>query len=93
MARIVVRAIRFEVPANEPVYVIGVVSTLVQLPVWTLRALDREGIVKAARKKSHRLYTLNDLRLLMRIRQLLIDEGVNLRGVRIILRLRPESSE
>ncbi len=93
MAKVVVRSVRFEVPPDEPVYVIGVVSTLIQLPVWTLRALDREGIVKAARKKSHRLYTLNDLRRLMRIRQLLIDEGVNLRGVRIILRLRPESSK
>jgi DNA-binding transcriptional MerR regulator len=89
MAKAVVRLTRFEVPPDEPVYVIGVVSTLVQLPIWTLRALDREGIVKAARKCSHRLYTLNDLRLLMHIRGLLVDEGVNLRGVRLILQLRP----
>lgn len=89
MARAVVRISRFQVPPNEPVYVIGVVSTLVQLPVWTLRALDREGIVKAARKKSHRLYTLNDLQRLMHIRRLLIDEGVNLRGIRLILEIRP----
>jgi hypothetical protein len=30
---------------DEPVYVISVVSKLTDLPVWTLRQLDKAGIV------------------------------------------------
>lgn len=78
----------FDVDPNEPVYVIGVVSHLIQLPVWTLRVLDREGLVKAKRRDGRwRLYSLNDLRRLVRIRALLKDYGVNVKGVRVILRM------
>lgn len=30
---------------DEPVYVIGIVARIVKLPVWTLRELDKQGIV------------------------------------------------
>ncbi len=81
-------AAAFDIDPQEPVYVIGVVSELVQIPIWTLRALDREGIVRPKRRSGHaRLYCLNDLRVLRRVRNLLMEEGVNLDGVRVILRM------
>jgi DNA-binding transcriptional MerR regulator len=77
---------QFEVAPDEPVYVIGVVSELIELPVWTLRVLDRQGVVKAKRREGRgRLYSLNDLRLLSLVRRLMIDEGVNMQGVRVII--------
>ena len=50
---------------DEPVYVISVVSKLVNLPVWTLRQLDKKGIVcpRRAGRKS-RLYSLKDVKKL-----------------------------
>lgn len=78
----------FEVDPREPVYVIGVVSQLVRIPIWTLRILDREGLVKPKRRSGHaRLYSLQDMRLLARIRQLCLVQRVNLHGVRLILRM------
>ena len=78
----------FKIQPDEPVYVIGVVSQLTKLPIWTLRVLDREGIVEAKRSEGQtRLYSLNNLRRLVHIRELLIEEGVNVRGVRVILRM------
>lgn len=78
----------FAIDPNEPVYVIGVVSQLIRMPVWTLRVLDREGIVKAKRRDGHwRCYSLNDLRRLVQVRRLIIEEGVNVKGVRVILRM------
>lgn len=78
----------FEIEPDEPVYVIGVVSQLTKLPIWTLRALDREGIVRAKRSEGQtRLYSLDDLRRLVHIRELLIQEHVNVQGVRVILRM------
>ena len=78
----------FAIEPDEPVYVIGVVSRLVRLPMWTLRILDREGLVRPRRRSGHaRLYCLQDIRRLWHIRRLMIEEGVNVQGVRVILRM------
>jgi len=78
----------FDIEPDEPVYVIGVVSRLVQLPIWTLRILDREGLVKPKRRDGRaRLYSLEDLQRLAQIRRLMIEEGVNVQGVRVIMRM------
>ena len=78
----------FQLDADDPVFVIGVVSELVDLPIWTLRALDREGIVSPKRRESGtRLYSLNDVRLLHKVRQLMVVERVNVQGVRVILHM------
>ena len=73
---------------DEPVYVISVVSKLVELPVWTLRALDKAGIVKPKRiGKKSRLYCLKDIKRLEYIHYLMEDKGVNIHGIKIILEL------
>jgi DNA-binding transcriptional MerR regulator len=78
----------FAIDPEEPVYVIGVVSHLVRLPIWTLRILDREGIVKPRRRAGRaRLYSLEDMRRLIHIRHLCQEQGVNWQGVRIILHM------
>jgi len=77
---------------DEPVYVISVVSKLVELPVWTLRALDKAGIVKPKRiGKKSRLYCLKDVKKLEYIHYLMEDKGVNIHGIKMILEL--ESKE
>ncbi len=81
-----------KISPDEPVYVISVVSKLVELPVWTLRALDKAGIVKPKRiGKKSRLYSLKDVKRLEYIHYLMEDKGVNIRGIKIILEL--ESKE
>ncbi|MFA5115294.1 MAG: MerR family transcriptional regulator [Candidatus Omnitrophota bacterium] len=71
---------------DEPVYVISVVSKLVSLPVWTLRQLDKKGVVcpKRAGRKS-RLYSLKDVKKLEYVHYLMDEKGVNIHGVKIIL--------
>ncbi len=84
--RVATASREFDIALDEPVYVIGVVSRLVKLPIWTLRVLDREGVVKAKRREGRaRLYSLADVRCLIKVRRLLIEERVNVHGVRIIL--------
>ena len=81
-----------KISPDEPVYVISVVSKLVELPVWTLRALDKAGIVKPKRiGKKSRLYCLKDIKKLEYIHYLMEDKGVNIRGIKIILEM--ESTE
>ena len=72
---------------DEPVYVISVVSKLVDLPVWTLRQLDKAGVVcpKRIGKKS-RLYSLKDIKRLEYVHYLMEEERVNIHGVKIIIK-------
>ena len=77
-----------QISPDEPVYVISVVSKLVELPVWTLRALDKAGVVRPKRiGKKSRLYSLKDIRRLEYIHYLMEDKGVNISGIKIILEL------
>jgi MerR family transcriptional regulator/heat shock protein HspR len=73
---------------DEPVYVISVVSKLVGLPIWTLRCLDKAGIVcpKRIGKKS-RLYSLKDVKKLEYVHYLMQDRPVNVHGVKMILEI------
>lgn len=77
-----------QISPDEPVYVISVVSKLVELPIWTLRQLDKTGIVcpKRIGKKS-RLYSLKDVKRLEYIHYLMEDKHVNIHGIKIILEL------
>jgi len=71
---------------DEPVYVISVVSKLVDLPIWTLRQLDKAGIVRVKRiGKKSRLYSLKDVRKLEYVHYLMEEKHVNIHGIRIIL--------
>jgi MerR family transcriptional regulator/heat shock protein HspR len=73
---------------DEPVYVISVVSKLVELPVWTLRALDKAGIVKPKRiGKKSRLYSLKNVKKLEYVHYLMEDKGVNIQGIKMVLEL------
>jgi MerR family transcriptional regulator/heat shock protein HspR len=74
--------------SDEPVYVISVAAKLVGLPAWTLRVLDEQGIVSPKRtEKNRRLYSDRDILRLNRVRTLTEVEGVNMNGVRLILKL------
>ncbi len=72
---------------EEPVYVISVVSHIVHMPVWTLRILDREGIIKPKRKgKKARFYCLKDIERLEYIHYLMEEKGINISGIKFILK-------
>ena len=75
-----------QISPDEPVYVISVVSKLVDLPVWTLRQLDKAGVVcpKRIGKKS-RLYSLKDMKRLEYVHYLMDEKRVNIHGIKIIL--------
>lgn len=73
---------------EDSVYVIGIVARLVKLPVWTLRELDKKGVVHPKRiNKKTRCYSLKDIKKLEYIRYLIEEKHVNISGVKIILEI------
>ena len=71
-----------------PVYTIGAASRLTGIPIWTLRWVERHGLLRPSRTRGRqRLYTDGDLARLRDVRGLM-EQKVNLAGIRVILRLR-----
>ena len=76
----------FKIAPDEPVYVISVVCKLVDIPIWTLRQLDKAGVVRPKRLgKKNRLYSLKDLKRLEYVHYLMEEKRVNIHGLKIIL--------
>ncbi len=87
-----------KIAPEEPVYVIGVVCKLVNIPIWTLRQLDKAGVVRPKRiGKKNRLYSLKDLERLEYVHYLMVRKRVNIHGIKILLAqtktLRPKGPE
>ena len=75
-----------KIAPEEPVYVISVVCKLVRIPIWTLRQLDKAGVVRPKRiGKKNRLYSLKDLKRLEYVHYLMEHKRVNIHGVKVIL--------
>jgi len=71
---------------DDPVYVISVVSRLVDLPVWTLRQLDKAGIVSPKRVgKKSRFYSLKEIKRLEYVHYLMEEKRVNIHGIKLII--------
>jgi len=78
-------------PAHDddaPVYVISIAAELAGMHPQTLRSYDRLGLVTPGRTAGRgRRYSARDVALLREVQRLSQEEGVNLEGIRQILRL------
>src|ERR1035438_8812953 len=72
---------------NRPVYLISVVSQMLEVHPQTLRIYEREGFVTPTRVNRQRLYSERDVERLHMIIELTRRLGVNRAGVDIILRM------
>jgi MerR family transcriptional regulator/heat shock protein HspR len=80
-----------QAPGSEPVYVISVAARLADLQCWVLRVLDQEGVVVPVRTDSNRrLYSDDDIALLVRVHHLMVDRKVNISGIKVILEMERE---
>ncbi|MBI4345308.1 MAG: MerR family transcriptional regulator [Elusimicrobia bacterium] len=77
---------------RTPIYNIGCVARLTGLAIWTVRWIERHKLVCPCRSNGNqRLFSDEDVEVLHEIRRLM-EEGVNLAGVRVILRMRIEQT-
>jgi len=70
------------------VYVMQVASMLTGMHPQTLRKYERAGFLAPSRRHLVRMYSDEDIARLKMIKHLVDDEGLNLAGVELALRLR-----
>lgn len=83
----------FDVDINpdEPVYVISIVSKLCNIPVWTLRELEKKDVIKPRRiGKKTRCYSMKQIKKLEYVHYLMEERHVNISGIKLILEMQEE---
>jgi MerR family transcriptional regulator/heat shock protein HspR len=79
---------------DEPVYLISVVATILDIHPQTLRQYEREGLVTPSRTQGRmRLYSQRDIDRMKMILRLTRQMGINLAGVDVILQLKETIEE
>ena len=79
---------------KRPLYMISVVAEIFSIHPQTLRAYEREGLLRPSRTDGNtRLYSEEDLERIELILRLTKDLGVNLAGVEVILNMRERMGE
>ena len=73
---------------QAPLFIIGVASSVVGMPIWTLRKLDTMGVVCPKRVGVRtRCYSQQQIKILTYVRYLIEEKSVNINGVKVILEL------
>ncbi len=76
----------FDIYPDAPLFVIGVVSEMVKMPVWTLRKLDELGVIQPKRMGGRtRCYSKQQIKMLIHVRYLMKVKNVNISGVKVII--------
>ena len=79
---------------DEPVYLISVVASMLDIHPQTLRQYEREGLVEPSRTQGRmRLYSQRDIERMKLILRLTRQMGVNLAGVDLVLQLKEQIDE
>ncbi|MBD3795763.1 MAG: helix-turn-helix transcriptional regulator [Epsilonproteobacteria bacterium] len=74
---------------DEPVYLISVVATILDIHPQTLRQYEKEGLIEPSRTQGRmRLYSQKDVEQIKLVLQLTRKMGVNLAGVDLIIKLK-----
>ena len=74
---------------DEPIYTTGVVCRILEIPVWVLKQLDNEEIVRPVRKNQGqaRLYSKRELKLVKHCWYYMKIHNVKISGLKIILQM------
>lgn len=79
-----------EIEKYEPVFTIGTVARKLNVAVQTVRMYEQEGLVLPHKTATgRRMYSLHDLERLHCVRQMIVEYGLNIQGIKKLMALIP----
>ncbi len=78
-----------EIDIDMPVFTTGVVCRILDIPVWILKKLDKEGIVRPPRENEDqaRLYSRKELKKIGHCWYYMKEHHVKVEGLKVILQM------
>jgi DNA-binding transcriptional MerR regulator len=77
-----------DIPIDEPIFPVNIVCKLLDMQYYTLHEIVKEGILTKSKEKKKKLFSFKDIKQLKYIKYLVEEEGVNIKGVKIILEIK-----
>jgi MerR family transcriptional regulator/heat shock protein HspR len=73
-----------------PVFTIGTVAKMLDVSVQTIRMYEQEGLILPAKTETgRRMYSMQDVERLDCIRKMIVEKGLNIKGIRKLMSLIP----
>jgi MerR family transcriptional regulator/heat shock protein HspR len=80
-----------DIPADEPLYTISAICRLLHMEYYRMHEILKEGLIKPKRiGKRKKMFSHKDIRRIKYIQYLIEEEGVNIKGVKIIMEMKEE---
>lgn len=77
-----------EIPEEEPIFPLSSILRLLDIDYYHLHEIIKEGLVKPKKiGKRKKLFSKRDIKCIKYIHYLMEEEGVNIKGVKIILKM------
>lgn len=77
------------IPDNKAIFTIGTASKLLEVHPRTLRIYEREGLVKPLRKGQWRYYTMDDIKWIQCLRDMIHEHGISIAAIKKLLQYTP----
>jgi len=82
------RGIRM-VDEKKAIFTIGIAAQMLEVHPRTLRIYEEEGLVKPLRKGNWRYYTMNDIKWIECLREMIHEHGISIAAVKKLLQYTP----
>ena len=77
------------IPNNKAIFTIGTASKMLEVHPRTLRIYEREGLVKPLRKGQWRYYTMDDIKWIQCLRDMIHEHGISIAAIKKLLQYTP----
>ncbi|MBN3040417.1 MAG: MerR family transcriptional regulator [Candidatus Omnitrophica bacterium] len=78
----------FEIPGDEPLFPMNIVCELLHMQYHVLHEIMKQGLLRDRKRKKHsKLFSSKEIKRLKYIKYLMHEKGVNLNGVKLIIRM------
>jgi len=77
------------VDEKKAIFTIGIAAQMLDVHPRTLRIYEEEGLIKPQRKGKWRYYTMNDIKWIECLREMIHDHGISIAAVKKLLQYTP----
>ena len=77
------------IPENKAIFTIGVAAKMLEVHPRTLRIYERENLVRPIRKGQWRYYTMDDIKWIQCLRDMIHEHGISIAAIKKLLQYTP----
>ena len=77
------------IPDNKAIFTIGTASKMLEVHPRTLRIYERESLVRPFRKGQWRYYTMDDIKWIQCLRDMIHEHGISIAAIKKLLQYTP----